>query len=259
MASLPAITGTSTKPLNILLINPNSTPSMTHACLSSLGPTLPPNVTVTGFTAPPAGPTAIESSSDAILSTALCLHALNPISGHYDGFLVACFSAHPLIAALREEVSAPVIGIMEASLYASRMLGSRFGVVATAQRSKLALEHSIHDYGLSAFSAGIVSTGLSVLDLENKPEAEVLDLVGDAARRLVEGRDADCIALGCAGMVEMVERCQKVVGERAMVVDGLRVGVQFLVGLCMEGLGTAKGGVYRSAAETRMGRGQDYL
>ena len=139
------------------------------------------------------------------------------------------------------------------------MLGSRFGVVATAQRSKLSLEHSIHDYGLSAFSAGIVSTGLSVLDLENKPQAEVLDLVGDAARRLVDERHADCIALGCAGMVEMVGRCEEVVGGRARVVDGVRVGVQFLVGLCMEGLRTAKGGVYRSAAETRAGRGQDYL
>ena len=148
---------------------------------------------------------------------------------------------------------------MEASLYASRMLGSRFGVVATSQRSKLTLEHSIHDYGLSAFSAGVVSTGLSVLDLEQKPKAEVLDLVGDAARRLVEERDADCIALGCAGMVEMVARCEQVVVGSATVVDGVRVGVQFLVGLCMEGLGTAKGGVYRSAGETRSRRGEDYV
>lgn len=153
-------------------------------------------------------------------------------------------------------MSAPVIGIMEASLYAARLLGSRIGVVATSQRSKLGLENSVHDYGLSAFSAGVVSTGLSVLDLEQKPQAEVLDLVGEAARTLVEEKGADCILLGCAGMVEMVGRCQEVVGGRATVVDGVGVGVQFLVGFCREGLRTAKGGVYASAAETRKGRGQ---
>lgn len=152
-----------------------------------------------------------------------------------------------------------MIGIMEASLYAARMLGSRIGVVATAQRSKLGLEHSIHDYGLEAFSAGAVSTGLRVLDLERKPQAEVLNLVGEAARQLVEEKGADCILLGCAGMVEMVGRCEEVVKGRATVVDGVRVGVQFLVGLCREGLGTAKGGVYRSAEETRRGRGQGWL
>ncbi|SLM38930.1 hydantoin racemase [Lasallia pustulata] len=258
MSSLPFITGSTTSPLSILLINPNSTPSMTQSCLSFLGPTLPPHVTVTGFTAPPTAPTAIEGHSDAVLSTALCLHALLPIATQYDGFLVACFSAHPLIAALREEVSGPVIGIMEAALYAARMLGSRFGIIATAQRAKLSLEHSVRDYGLSGFSAGVVSTGLGVLDLDKKPRDEVLDLVGEAARVLVEERDADCIALGCAGMVEMVGRCEEVVGE-ARVVDGVTVGVQFLVGLCAEGLGTARMGVYRSAAETRRGRGQDYL
>lgn len=155
-------------------------------------------------------------------------------------------------------MSGPVIGIMEAALYAARMLGSRFGIIATAQRAKLSLEHSVRDYGLSGFSAGVVSTGLGVLDLDKKPRDEVLDLVGEAARVLVEERDADCIALGCAGMVEMVGRCEEVVGE-ARVVDGVTVGVQFLVGLCAEGLGTARMGVYRSAAETRRGRGQDYL
>lgn len=153
-----------------------------------------------------------------------------------------------------------MIGIMEASLYAARMLGSRIGVVATAQRSKLALENSIRDYGLEAFSAGAVSTGLSVLDLEEKPQAgEVLDLVGEAARQLVEEKGADCVLLGCAGMVGLVGSCEEVVNGRATVVDGVRVGVQFLVGLCRDGLGTAKGGVYRSAEETRRGRGQGWL
>ena len=45
-----------------------------------------------------------------------------------------------LIDALREEFTQPTIGIMEASLYTARMLGARFGIVATAARSKFMQE-----------------------------------------------------------------------------------------------------------------------
>lgn len=134
--NLPTVKGSSTKSISILLINPNGTSSMTMACLRSLESTLPPHCTVSGFTSPHPAPSAIEGHLDAILSAAAAVRAIIPIASQYDAFLVACFSAHPLINALREEVEGPVIGIMEASLYAARMLGGRFGVVATGGRSK---------------------------------------------------------------------------------------------------------------------------
>ncbi|EHK99200.1 hypothetical protein M7I_4882 [Glarea lozoyensis 74030] len=112
---LPSITGTSTTPISILLINPNGTSSMTSACLRSLESTLPPHCTVTGFTTPHPTPSAIEGHLDGVLSAAAALRAVIPIAHSYDAFLVACFSAHPLINALREEVRGPVIGIMEAA------------------------------------------------------------------------------------------------------------------------------------------------
>ena len=87
-----------------------------------------------------------------------------PIASKYDAFLVACFSAHPLINALREELSGPVIGIMEASLYAARMLGGRLSVVATGGRSKIMHEDAIRYYGLEGFSAGVETTNLGVLE-----------------------------------------------------------------------------------------------
>ncbi|PWY66719.1 hypothetical protein BO70DRAFT_400702 [Aspergillus heteromorphus CBS 117.55] len=59
-------------------------------------------------------------SPAAILSTSTALPALRPLISHHDALLVACFSHHPLIRALREEHTLPVIGIMEASLFAGR-------------------------------------------------------------------------------------------------------------------------------------------
>lgn len=56
-------------------------------------------------------------------------------------------------------------------------------------------EDGVRAYGLEGHYAGTESTGLGVLELETKPQGEVLDRVGEAAKRLVE-RGADCILLG---------------------------------------------------------------
>lgn len=258
-------TGTSQRHINILLINPNSTEYMTDACLRSVQPSLPPHVTVHGFTCPRPGPSAIEGKVDAVLSAADSFRALVPLlrerQAQFDGFLVACFSAHPLIAMLREEYSQPVIGIMEASLYASRMCGHKLGIVTTSDRSSVLHGHSIADYGFEAYSAGCETGHVSVLELESRPKEEVYAGLISAARRLVD-RGADCICLGCAGMTSMHEAVSNAVGATSgntMVMDGVAIGVQFLVALAQEGLSTAKGGAYRSSAAARDRRGQYWL
>ncbi len=235
---------------------------MTEACLRSLEATLPPHCTVTGFTAPHPTPSAIEGHLDGVFSAAAAARAVIPIASNYDAFLVACFSAHPLINALREELPGPVIGIMEAALYTARMLGGRLGIVATGARSKIMHEDAIRYYGLDGFSVGCETTGLGVLELERLPRDKVLGLVGEAARRLVQEKGADCIALGCAGMTEMKMRCEETVGAKeatAQVIDGVGVGIHLLIGLVREGHVTAKGGVYRSAKDGRKARGQDWV
>ncbi|RDW68814.1 uncharacterized protein DSM5745_08574 [Aspergillus mulundensis] len=242
----------------ILLINPNATASMTSKCLEMVAPTLPPDIQVDGFTAPHPAPTAIEGSLDAVLSTAAAVRALIPIAETYDAFLVACYSEHPLIKALREELSAPVVGIMEASLFAARTLGGRFGIVVTSSRSAVLHTDSIRNYGLDGFSVGVESCGLGVLGLERKGEREVLDAMCGAARRLV-GRGADVITLGCAGMTKLKEAVEGEVGPDVQVVDGVVAGVHHLVGLLRMGGRTAKRGVYASSRVTREGRGQTYL
>lgn len=240
---------------------------MTEACLRSISGTLPPHVTVHGFTAPASAPTAIEGRADAVLSAADCFRALHPIINdksqpRFDAFLVACFSAHPLVPMLREEFAQPCIGIMEASLYASRMCGDRLSVITTGQRSRLLHEDSINTtYGLGSFSVGCEAADVSVLELDSRPREEVYAGLASAAGRLV-GRGADCICLGCAGMTEMRDACQQAVGmadREVMVVDGVAVGVHFLAGLVSEGLGTAKGGSYRSSAAGRERRGQGWI
>ncbi|KAL2825834.1 carbon-nitrogen hydrolase [Aspergillus cavernicola] len=246
------------KKLRVLLVNPNSTKSMTDKCIEMVAPTLPPDVQVDGFTSPIPAPSAVEGALDGVLSAAAAVRAILPIADRYDAFLVACYSDHPLIKALREELPSPVVGIMEASLFAARTLGGRFGVVVTSSRSAVMHTDSIRHYGLEGFSVGVQSCGLGVLGLEQKGEEVVLDAMCEAAKELVK-RGADTVTLGCAGMTKLKTAVEKAVGPDVQVIDGVVAGVHHLVGILRMGGRTAKKGIYASSRVGRAARGQDYV
>ena len=159
---------------------------MTTNCINVVQPTLPPDVQLHPFTAPHPAPTAIESQVDAILSSAASFRALLPLQQeqNHEAMLVACYSDHALIRMLKEEFDIPVIGIMEASLFAARTLGSRIGLVATAGRSAIAHRDAFRRYGCGDYCAGIRACELGVLDLERLPREQVLARMADVARQL---------------------------------------------------------------------------
>ena len=174
--------------------------------------------------------------------------------------LVACYSDHALIRMLKEEFDVPVIGIMEASLFAARTLGSRIGLVATAGRSAIAHQDAFRRYGCADYCAGIRSCELGVLDLERLPREQVLTRMADVARQLVEVDGADVLTLGCAGMTDMRVAVESAVGPLGVqVVDGVVAGVHHLVGIVRMGGRTAKRGVHRSSKVAREKRGQEYV
>ncbi|KDN67328.1 putative carbon-nitrogen hydrolase [Colletotrichum sublineola] len=248
------------KKIRILLINPNSTRAMTDACVAMVESQLPPDVIVTGFTAPRPAPSAIEGSFDNVMSAAAAARAVLPLASTHDAVLVACYSDHALIRMLREELPRqPVIGIMEASLFAARTLGGRFGLIAVSERSRVLHEDSIHHYGFSTSCAGVISCKLGVLDLHEKSQDEVMGIMANVGKRLVEEKGADVLLLGCAGMTPLKGAVEAAVGEDVQVVDGVLAGVHHLVGLVRMGGRTAKSGVYKSSGDGRKARGQDWI
>lgn len=243
---------------------------MTEACLNSIRPVIPPGVEVTGYTAPYPAPTAIESTTDAIMSTEAVLRDLAKYAAtngetvqNFDGMIVACFSRHPLVDALRESYDVPIIGIMEASLYVARMLGGRFGIVATGARSKITQDDQVAAYGLSHFYVGSEATHLGVLELESRPREEVAKRMANAARSLV-AKGADTILLGCAGMTDMVRAAKDGVrdedGRRTVnVIDAVEAGLMMMTSLVSMGIPTSKKGMYKGEKEGRRTRGQNWL
>ncbi|THU87884.1 putative DCG1-like protein [Dendrothele bispora CBS 962.96] len=104
----------------ILVINPNITSSMTASLESPVNKLLSyhKNVYCDFFTAPPVSESSISSENpsilgaipsinspaDAFASASYCLPFLRPLIPTYDGFLVACYSEHPLVHMLGKEI-----------------------------------------------------------------------------------------------------------------------------------------------------------
>lgn len=169
----------------------------------------------------------------------------NPI----DGVVVACFSAHPLVPMLRELTSIPIVGIMEAGLLLGSQLGGTLGIVTTDKRWEPLLEHEIRgELGLDGrCRAGVISSGLTVLELESAPAQVVHSALVTSAQRLVQDRGADVILLGCAGMIGLDRAVREAVGEDVTVLDPVRCGVEMCLSLTRMHVRTAKRGRYEQA------------
>ena len=82
---------------------------------------------------------------------------------NFDGFVIACYSDHPTIYALREITHKPVLGIAEASMYLACMLGYKFSIVTTNEEWEPLLWDAVQHYGLAQRCASVRSARMPVL------------------------------------------------------------------------------------------------
>nr|POF21043.1 uncharacterized protein c1f7.10 [Quercus suber] len=199
------------------------------------------------FTAP-LGVPSINNENDAAVSTVACLPALLSKLHEYDGFLVCCYSHHPLVSQLRAEVEniggrQVVTGIFEASVaicLQSIDFTSRFGIVSTGQQWEYILGEAVTELFGSSVStryAGTATTGLNAEELHTTSENEVHSRMMVATQQLLS-KGASAICLGCAGMAGMeaavrqgcVEYHGQTKGNMIKIVDGVVSGIIFLEG-----------------------------
>ncbi|KAF8596848.1 hypothetical protein BDV93DRAFT_527788 [Ceratobasidium sp. AG-I] len=237
------VQGESREAIRILVINPNSSESITQS-LVGLFRASPPaaHVTLSFFTGPPDCPKSIDDEEGCHSSAAACLPLLLPaVEAHqYDGYLVACYSEHPLPGLLRKAAGGilPVLGIFEASiLHALATTGpdKMFGIITTGRTWESLLTNALHNFfGVTSTSrfAGVATTGYTAIELHNVPQSEVYAKIGGCARMLVEERGARVICLGCAGMVGMEEAIRQGLGGewkgKVQIIDGVQAGVGLL-------------------------------
>ena len=105
----------------IMFINPNTSEEFTKRIESIVKNYALPTTTVAAAN-PKSGPKSIESIYDELLSCQGTLELAITEMDNFDAFVIACYSDHPTIYALRELTDKPVMGIAEASMYTACML-----------------------------------------------------------------------------------------------------------------------------------------
>ncbi|PPQ91020.1 hypothetical protein CVT25_013945 [Psilocybe cyanescens] len=222
--------------ISLLVINPNSSGSVTAGLREVMVP--PPGVHLQFYTGPSNAPPSINDTTTGVLSGAACfadIQEKNLIDKH-DGFLVCCFSDHPLTHLLRENTRKPAINILEAAISQSLLIGQRFGIITTGTGYKYIYYADVRNFigATSERFAGLVTTGLGVVELREGDRQHIETKVKEGSVRIAE-KGADVIILGCAGMAGMEEWVEQGVVEAGMgpirVVDGAKAGVQILAGL----------------------------
>jgi len=143
---------------------------------------------------------------------------------------------------VRELVDVPVVDITEAAAHLACLLGRRYGVVTTLERSCGQIEDSLETAGVGRNCAVVVGTGLSVLDLGDAGDQERTEAAFLAAAERACAAGAEVLVLGCAGMTGL----QRTVGEKLgiPVVDGVAAAVKLAESLVALGLTTSRAGSY---------------
>ena len=226
--------------IRILVINPNTSEAMTGTILLSAKNAAGKETIVDAVTNA-VGPTSVEGVYDEIITSHGVLEILLKEKDNYDAFIIACFSDHPVIQAGREAIAKPVIGIFEAACMVACLIGARFSIVTTSPRWVPLLEDAVCRIGLKDRFSEVLSSGLSVNELEAKGTDEIKAALLSGAKAAVAS-GADVICLGCAGMAGLSEELERHL--HIPVVDPVAAAVKMAEGLAALNLKTGKIGAY---------------
>lgn len=228
-----------TSRMRILVVNPNTTASMTDKIAESARAVAAAGTTIDAVTSP-MGPESIEGYYDEAFAVPGLLEAI--VAGEQSGAdaaVIACFDDTGLDAA-RSTVAIPVVGICESAVHLVSSLAHRFAIVTTLSRSIPPLEALTERYGV-AHRCRVRAAEVPVLALEEHAPNATMRIEHEIELALREDR-AEAIILGCAGMTYLAAALTRQFG--VPVVDGVMAGVKMVEGLVGLGLRTSKVGGY---------------
>ena len=208
--------------MQILIINPNTTASMTAKIAIAAKSVALPDTKIVAVN-PDNGPASIQGYYDEALALNGIIEQIK-VHRNFDAVVLACFDDTGLDA-VRCLTDKPVLGIGEAAYHVASLLSNKFTVVTTLARSVPALEHNLVRYGLATRCVNVRSSEVAVLELEDPQSNARAAISAEVAKAIKEDR-AEAIVLGCAGMTDLANSLSEEHG--LPVIDG----VVCAVGLC---------------------------
>jgi len=212
-------------PRSIVVLNPNSSRSVTESLSDSLrslrfagGPTIRCDTLS-------AGPPAIESDAHV---ESVVTPVVEYVCAHQDdssAFVIACFS-DPGLSEARAASARPVFGMAECGLLTALAHGRRFGVISILEASIARHLRYIRDMGIESRLAGDLPLGMGVLALGD--ETRALERMVAVGSRLRDEHGADVLVMGCAGMAALREPLEGALG--VPVIEPVQAAVSMAMG-----------------------------
>jgi allantoin racemase len=216
----------------LLVINPNTSNLFTKR-IAAVARRAAPELKVETVN-PRSGPRSIESAYDELLSCAPTLETYLQArrSGPVDGVVVACFSDHAAIEALREISDGPVVGLLDAACATASLVGDTFGIATTSKSWEPLLRKGVDRLGYGDRCVDIRAIDMPVLALEHENvEQALLDTTAAIA--------SDVVILGCAGFgSELARRTAAATGSS--IVEPVEAAVRLCSSLALQGLRSSK-------------------
>ncbi len=215
----------------IVVINPNSTLTVTEAIDRAMEPLRSAGGPAIECDTLAEGPPGIESD-EHIAGVIVPLLQWAERRQDADAIVIACFS-DPGLAELRAQSSKPVLGISECAMLTALSLGGKFGVLSILPQSVPRHLRYIRALGLEARCAGDLPIGFGVTELEAEPG--VFSRMAEVGRSLRDDKGAEVLILGCAGMADYRQRLEEETGlpvvepsqaAASMTIAQLRLGWQ---------------------------------
>lgn len=221
--------------MRILVINVNTTESMTHSIAAQAKAIAAPDTEIIGLT-PRFGAESCEGNFESYLAALAVMDAVQNYPHPFDAVIQAGYGEHGR-EGLQELLNVPVVDITEAAASTAMFLGHKYSVVTTLDRAVPLIEDRLRLAGLLQRCASIRASGLGVLELEESPERAVEAIICQA-EQAVEQDKAEVIILGCGGMSGLRERVHQRTG--VPIVDGVAAAVTIAESLVRLGLSTSK-------------------
>ena len=193
----------------ILVINPNSTETVTHGIDQAMVPMRIAGGPEIECMTLQEGPPGIETQQHVDGVIPHLVRVVREKQADYAAFVIACYS-DPGLYSVREATTKPVLGISECGILTALTLGQKFGVIAILQKSIPRHLRYMGAMGVMQRLAAELPVGLGVTELSD--EKKTFGRMVEVGTALRDQHGANVVVLGCAGMARYRKPLQDAIG-----------------------------------------------
>jgi len=223
--------------MKLLVVNPNSSETVTGAIMESARRAGSPGTELVGVTTK-GGTRNIDSAFGDYLSGAYMIRTcLEAVDVHKPDAVVLAGFGRVGIDALKEALTLPVVSIAEASMAIACLLGHRFTTLTMLQQFIPYQQDLVRYYGFEAKCASVRAININVEACVTNRDQALRELT-EQIRAIVTEDHAEVVILACAGLCGYDIELSRLAG--IPVLDPVAVAVKVAEGLVGLGVSHSK-------------------